>query len=762
MGPTTSSARCRVVSDVHRALRLLILVGFAAAALTYIVVVPPWEATDEAGHFAYVKYLRDNRVLPYQPPEPGQLVLSHWFHPPLYYAIGALVTTPIDVSDFDEVAKPNPHFEWVQGHAPGGWNVFVPTEWEGLLPGGAVLAAYLLRLVNLLMGLGTVLLTYRLARRLLPSQPAVALAASAIVAFNPAFVYMGAGAHNDNLATLLGAAILVWSAELVTATADRPPLWLGGVLLGLALLAKTSALAFGPVVAAAAFLAARPIDGSFDRRALVRGGRAAGLVLGLAGLVAGWWYLRNLIIYGDPIAWWRYMTTHGFIVRQGRFDLDALGLAASQLGRTFWAAFGYMNLVVDSWIYIALWIASAAAGGGLLLAPAVRWIRLDLRVNAVGWALVVGALLLYLGSLARYSAALIGVGHGRLIFPVLPVAALLLALGLRGLAPWPLSRVTLAAVPLALAGLVALCPFVYIRPAYALPRPLASVPATANQAALRFGDQLAVVGWQVEPAEVAPGESATLTLVWQAVAERPADLLIDVRLRDREGAELFRSERRPLEARLPSDRWRAGDTYADRYQLAVPARAYAGLSSIEVGVRAPRGGYLAGTDAGGRRHEPLAPLGQLAVRRPTSQGVPSEAGKAVEAAFAGGIQLRSAALEQATVARGGQLALTLVWSTDQPIAENYAVFVHVAGADGRPVAQADGEPVDGGAPTSVWKIGELVNDRRVMTIPSDAASGRYRLLVGLYLNRTGARLPVVGGGGRERDFVEVGTVTVGA
>jgi hypothetical protein len=300
--------------------------------------------------------------------------------------------------------------------------------------------------------------------------------------------------------------------------------------------------------------------------------------------------------------------------------------------------------------------------------------------------------------------------------------------------------------------------WVYVAPAYALPRPLdpARVEAAPADGQVVFGDSLRLVGWRLAPERAPPGSTVELTLLWSAERPNAPDLFADVRLRDREGAELFRSERRPLAGRHPTDRWRPGEVYADSYEILIPSRAYTGMSPLEVGVRLPGGPYLearAGRDPDSGR----VSFARLAIQRADDAAV-DQAGplNPVGAAFAGGINLRGFDLPSATVHPGGELRLTLHWSTSAPVAENYTVFVHLADPAGRPVAQADGEPGEGAYPTSVWKPAEVVRDRRVVTVPSDAPPGRYRLLVGVYLHRTGARLPLAGGG----DFVELGTIAL--
>lgn len=86
----------------------------------------------------------------------------------------------------------------------------------------------------------------------------------------------------------------------------------------------------------------------------------------------------------------------------------------------------------------------------------------------------------------------------------------------------------------------------------------------------------------------------------------------------------------------------------------------------------------------------------------------------------------------------------LFWRTDVPLTDNYRVFVHLVDADGRPLAQHDGEPGGGNAPTAGWQPGETIVDDHPLTIPADLPSGTYRIIAGLYLPPNGARLAVSG------------------
>ena len=77
----------------------------------------------------------------------------------------------------------------------------------------------------------------------------------------------------------------------------------------------------------------------------------------------------------------------------------------------------------------------------------------------------------------------------------------------------------------------------------------------------------------------------------------------------------------------------------------------------------------------------------------------------------------------------------------------YKIFVHLVGEGGRADirAQADVYPH---LPTTGWVPGEYLSDQVAgWTCRTTCGPGRYTLLVGLYDEATGARLPVVGASG---------------
>jgi len=89
---------------------------------------------------------------------------------------------------------------------------------------------------------------------------------------------------------------------------------------------------------------------------------------------------------------------------------------------------------------------------------------------------------------------------------------------------------------------------------------------------------------------------------------------------------------------------------------------------------------------------------------------------------------------------GDTLSLSVVWQAMADTAVSYRVFVHLRGANGLPVAQSDTVPAQWQRPTSGWVPGEFIVDPHTLTLPTDAASGTYSLVVGLYKPSDESRL----------------------
>ncbi|MEM8529628.1 MAG: glycosyltransferase family 39 protein, partial [Chloroflexota bacterium] len=276
-----------------------IIIAFLSLATVYSAIIPLGEGPDEPGHAAYVFFLAREGRLPVQSADAETSdVKGEGHQPPLAYLIATpfVLWLPQEERTFDFPG--NVRFTWAGGDelnaVAHGSREYWP--WQG-----EVLAWHMVRLVSVALGAITVLCTYLAARALelrlaaLRGQSradvdsirsrfsVVALLAAMLVAFNPQFIFTSALVTNDGLLITLSA-VLLWLIvreawpnsrnHIIAYTA------LIGVVLGLAMLTKQSALLLVPVVLLSVWVRTRGLQWAILSAAVML-------------LVAGWWYLRN-------------------------------------------------------------------------------------------------------------------------------------------------------------------------------------------------------------------------------------------------------------------------------------------------------------------------------------------------------------------------------------------------------------------------------------------------------------------------------------
>jgi hypothetical protein len=103
-------------------------------------------------------------------------------------------------------------------------------------------------------------------------------------------------------------------------------------------------------------------------------------------------------------------------------------------------------------------------------------------------------------------------------------------------------------------------------------------------------------------------------------------------------------------------------------------------------------------------------------------------------------------------ARQGEMVTVIAhWRSLSSMTEDYTIFVHLLGPDGRVHGQVDIWPAQGTLPTSQWQPGQVVRDRFEIGIQADAAAGEYQIEIGWYLLNTLERLPVLSSDGTPVD-----------
>ncbi len=711
----------------------LILIAFIGLGVTYSLVTPVFEAPDEGDHYRYIKYLAEKASLPVVEGSENPVGHEVW-QPPLYYALGALVTFKIDTSDMGELEWRNLHWGLF-----GSKNVVFHTSNESFPYRGTALAVHVVRLLSILMGGVTVAITYLLALELFPDQRWMAVGAAAVNAFNPQFVFIGGAINNDNLVTPLCSIILLMLVRLAKNGLRARGLVSLGILLGFAALTKVSALALIPLVAAILGVY------SLRRRSFTLFIARSVVVLGLCALISGWWFLRNWSLYGDPLAWWAMLSSSTPLLRMEPLSGLELFRYASWLRRSFWAVFGY-GILVHPLIYRCLDIVVLLSFLGLAIFVARRWHRrgLDWKVLR-GLAILLLWLAVVLFSLLRWMQILEATNQGRLLFPAISAISVLLCVGLSQLAPRPCAWIPSSIFVGGLFILAAVSPFLYIVPTYAHPRALrvSDVQAIQHPTHLRLGDGVELVGYEIDRAVVKPGGKVRVAFYWHAVGKMDQSYVVFVHLLGRDGKMVGQEDSIPYGGRYSTLLWQEGEVFRDEYEITISRAADPSLGIIEVGMypwwdpwdRLPIFDAESNLLGDSFRLLPLkiAPL----ARESYEIENPRQVNLGDKVTFLG------YELDESIINPGERIHLVLYWQAQAEMNRDYTVFTHLLDAKSHTRAQEDSQPQRGNYPTSIWDEGEMVRDEYELEVGPGTPSGDYMIEVGMYLLEAGERLPVL-------------------
>ena len=755
----------------------LILTMFIVLGLVYSLVTPIFEAPDEMYHYFFIKHLADGKGLPVQNPENPGLWRQEGSQPPLYYLLGALATFWIDTSDAEDLLWRNPQANIGTPLDPGNKNVIVHTDRENFPFRGAVLAVHLIRLLSVLLGTGTVFLTYRLALEVFPDHKHLAVGAAAINAFIPQFLFISGAVNNDNLITFLSSLALLL---LIRNTQYPIPntKWISGIrywvllgsVLGLACLSKLAGLglllltAIIVVVEACRHRSARPLV-------------AGAIALAVATAVAGWWYVRNWTLYGDPTG----LSMMLAVVGQGNppANLAELWGEFRGLRMSFWALFGWFSIPVARIAYVILDGVSLLALVGLAVWFVVTARSLPLR--GLGWRwklrdrnksnsgilpqsgdspfpspslrrrgaeplaerLPLGVLILWLAivfaGLVRWTWTT-PASQGRLLFPAISAISILLILGLSQLVPRRYTSIPVNVVSLAMFVFAALCPFLYIRPAYARP-PIVSPDKIPKGVIHDFGDKIRLLGVKTDRVRVNPGETLGITFYWQGLAEMQKDYYLFIHLLGRRGQLVGSEDTYPGWGTYPTSLWRPGEIIADTYRLPISEDALTpSLIRIDVGLYNP--------DTGSQLEPGSVIVGQVKMA-PQERQMSTVNRQSFN--LDNRVALVGYKVNKTELSPGEEIRLTLYWQAVGEMNTDYTVFTHLIDHEGNIWGQKDNQPLEGDYPTSVWGVGEIIEDEYILTIKEDAPAGVYRLEVGMYDLATGQRLPILNDNGEVVD-----------
>ncbi len=737
-----------------------ILALFMLLGITYALTTPAFEASDELWHYPMVRHLADGNPLPVQVFDSA--LAGPWkqeaSQPPLYYYAAAALTFWIDASDMEEVRRENPHVDNGLITADGNTNLVVhdpaASNWAGTL-----LAVRVVRLFSVILGALTVYLTYRIAGEAASDRPEIALGAAAINAFLPMFLFISGAVNNDNLAIMLSSLALLMMISAVTQR-NGPRgtgFWLLlGLVIGAALLTKEGTIGLLPMAWGTSVVVAwqerQPADQNLNleqtwlyvARTLVRSLLLFAITMVPVLLVAGWWYWRNVQIYGDWLGWNAFIAVLG----ERGHPASLLQLWGERRGflMAFWGLFGGVNLPMPDWIYAVL--------NGLLPISVAGFMVVAIRAlsgwwkeskgtwqgprsvidNVMGFVVrqfAVIASLLFAGAvvfgLIRWATTTWS-SQGRLVFTAISALMTVFTLGLVGWMPPRPARWAIGLVAIFLFVVATLAPFLWIGPAYQ-PKNYRDLADTATFKPLRldFEGQLGLRGVALETPQgidkLQPGDKAWVHLQWEALREIDEEWSVFVHAVDPVLGQPITQRDMYLGQGLLLSSWlEQGQMVVNSYELQIPQTAVApgrleittGLYNFETGQRLTMPG---GGDSAVVASLELAP----------AQG---EYPNTVQINFEDQLQLAGYDLALRTVQAGETVNLSLYWKALENLGTDYTFFAQIVDADTTRWASQDLGPQPG---TSTWTAAESQILEFALTLAEDTPAGLYPLIVGAYV-----------------------------
>jgi hypothetical protein len=260
-----------------------IVVAFVGIGAIHALQQPPFWPTDETAHVGYAQEVASFRL-----PE-----------------IRTIAEVPIAARQWQAERSTANDIRyrgvWVANHPPLHYVAVAPLVWISDATDAADGGLVLMRLANVVFAAVGVVFTFLLASELTRRNHRLALLAAALAALVPQGHAVFSQGLNDGLGFAAGTAV-VWAGARCLRRIDAL------TRRDLALLAATAAVAFG--ARAATMLIAVGVIGFVALRRFTRPAPSAGvqarraarvLVVGLgpAVVVFGWFYLRNIVLYGD-------------------------------------------------------------------------------------------------------------------------------------------------------------------------------------------------------------------------------------------------------------------------------------------------------------------------------------------------------------------------------------------------------------------------------------------------------------------------------
>lgn len=702
----------------ERYVLIFIIVGYFVLAWSY-AQGPLFEPHDEDLHYDYIRVLAHQHRFP----NPYTKEWSQYAQPPGYYLLNAPILALLPDHDFKdryEEMRKNPFAgELIDIPHQQNRNQYLHDRSESFPYEGNDTArnSQVLRWFSILLGLFTLYFSYRIYQLLWPDRPYRRLLALGIVAFWPLFVRMSGAINNDNLVYLLATLSLYLVLRQMK---DGPSLKQNiilGIVLGTSLMTKSYT----------GFLAI-PVGlwVITDRRTW----RYVPLILALTLGIGGWWYVRNIIVYGNA-TFYDHPQLQGWWVKSGGgFSLSYAFETFPLIFHHFWAH--YRLIVVHQPLYTGFYTVSIISIIGMLF-QAFRFSRVLYREKwsverryAFKQGLVVVGFVVGSFLMIFYICGTIYSGYqGRYALGAIAGMGACMAMGLEGWLPEKVKRPFVLTSISFMAALSMVIFAGYYRFVFTVFPPPNGIE---HPIVYRYDNTVELIGVKEISVGGQPGDIVEIEAYWRALgtATNP-NYVVSVTAF---GSTELRKHSYPGGGNMIATDWRAGDEWTERYYMKIPRDAETQkVYPLTIGLFDVVTGYIPPiTDANGQEAFPV--VGRFIVH-----GTPV-ANPTYNYTLGNIIGLTPTSLQR----NGDDISLCVDWVSLKATATDFHYFVHVYQGE-EYFTQADGQPRNSDYPTGAWLPGEMINDCITVNAAGLAAEG-WSVKIGLYDPTSLQRLPV--------------------
>lgn len=251
-----------------------------------------------------------------------------------------------------------------------------------------------------------------------------------------------------------------------------------------------------------------------------------------------------------------------------------------------------------------------------------------------------------------------------------------------------------------------------------------------------FGQQIELLGYDLQPGSVEAGAVAQLTLWWRAAKPPNIPYKVFIHIVGLDGQIWGQQDSEPVDGTRPTQTWSPGEVLVDRHAVSITPgtlpgeyRLILGLYDASTGQRlGVEGVQVQSQDSAlvlqtvGVVEGPQPDVGRLEIQHRLDLSLP-------DGLTLVGYDMHKLGRERSNVRfkRGDFIHLVLYWLTSQATMGQYTVTWELVDHQGRVMSQLEGSAENLAAPGPAWPQGTLVTRQHDLGIPANVALGDYDL-----------------------------------